>query len=171
VVAPVARLEVARDIVVEADPRGLDPRTTEERVKPMFDFLRRSAPRPPSTALSHAIESDGLPSWIGSASMLRVVESNGRYSGRKVTYIRVFDPVLAAERSLEVKAYKDLDTQPELILRTGHIEADGVVMLNRHGEDVDRRHAAVRTRAGRIVTDAAPSESADEQRSAAGTTP
>src|SRR4051794_36287113 len=54
VAALVARLEVARDIVVKAAPRGLDPRTTEERVRPMFDFLRRSAPRPPSTALAHA---------------------------------------------------------------------------------------------------------------------
>jgi hypothetical protein len=103
--------------------------------------------------------------------MLRVVESNGRYSGRKVTYIRVFDPVLAAERSHTVKEYKDLDTQPELILRTGHIETDGIVMLNRHGQDVDRRHAAVRTRAGRVVTDVAPAEPTDEARAAAGTTP
>jgi hypothetical protein len=118
----------------------------------MFDFMRRSAPRPPSTALGKAIESDGLPPWIGSASMLRVVESRGQYSGRKVTYIRVFDPVLAGERSLDVKGYKDLDAQPDLVFRTGHIESDGAVMLNRHGEDVDTRRAATRTRAGRVVT-------------------
>jgi hypothetical protein len=170
-VAVAARLERVRDIVAEADPRGLDLRTAEERVGVMFGFMRRSAPRPPSDALGHAIESDGLPPWIGSATMLRVVESRGRYSGRKVTYIRVFDPVLAAERSLVVKDYKDLDAQPELILRTGHIESDGIVILNRHGVDVDSRRPSMRTRAGRPVADAAVIERGNEERSAAGSTP
>src|SRR6266536_2498000 len=137
----------------------------------MFDFMRRSVPRPPSDALGRAIESDGLPSWIGSASMLRVVESHGRYSGRKVTYIRVFDPVLAAERSLAVKVYEDLDAQPELILRAGHVESDGIVVLNRHGADVDSRRPSIRTRAGRPVADVAPIKRSDDERSAAGTTP
>ncbi len=81
--------------------------------------------------MRRAIEKDGLPSGIGSATMLRVVQSGGRVSDRKVTLIRVFDPVRAAERALDVRSFGDLDAQPGLILKAGHIESDGIVVITR----------------------------------------
>jgi len=65
--------------------------------------------------------------------MLRVVRSSGRVSDRKVTFIRLFDPVRAAERALDVRSFRDLDPHPGLILKAGHIEPDGIVVITRHG--------------------------------------
>ena len=95
----------------------------------MFGFMRRSAVRSPSAAIRRALEQDGLPPGTPGTSALRVVESRGRYAGRGVTYFRVFDPARAAERVLEVRAYQDLDTHRTLVLRTGHIEQDGSVVV------------------------------------------
>ena len=105
----------------------------------MFGFMRGSGPRSLSKAMRRAIEKDGLPSGISSTSMLRMVQSGGRVADRKVTFIRVFDPVRAAERALDVRAFRDLDAQPGLILRAGHIERDGVVVILRHtpARDID----------------------------------
>ena len=103
----------------------------------MFGFMHRSESRKPSTAIRRALEKDGLPAWIARASMLRVVRSPGRFSDRKVTYIRVFDPVRAAERSLNVRRFRDLDAQPGLILKAGHIEGDGIVVITRHAPPRD----------------------------------
>ena len=68
---------------------------------------------------------------------LGVVESRGSYSGRKVTYIRVFDPARAAERELEVQGFGDLDTHRTLVLRAGHVEKDGTVMINWRAPSAD----------------------------------
>ena len=95
----------------------------------MFGFRHRSSQRSPSAAIGRALESDGLPPGIDRASELGMVESRGRYSGRKVTYFRVFDPARAAERELEVRAFGDLDTHRTLVLRTGHVEQDGTVVM------------------------------------------
>ena len=97
----------------------------------MFGFMRRSGSRSLSKAMRRAIEKDGLPSGIGSASMLRMVQSGGRVADRKVTFIRIFDPVRAAERALDVRVFRDLDAQPGLILKAGHIEPDGIVVILR----------------------------------------
>jgi hypothetical protein len=126
----------------------------------MFSFLRRSAPKSPTAAVCRALEEGGLPSSVTSASMLRVVESRGRYSNRKVTYIRGFAPVRAAERSLDVRGYKDLDAYQDLVLRSGHIEGDGVVM-SRRPSDGDAP-GPIRTRAGRAVPSAAPVGATDD---------
>lgn len=98
----------------------------------MFGFMSRSTSRKPSSAIRKALEKDGLPSGIRRASLLRVVRLPGRFSDRKVTYIRVFDPVRAAARSLDVRRFEDLDSQPGLILKAGHIESDGIVVITRH---------------------------------------
>ncbi len=95
----------------------------------MFGFRRKSGVRSPSAAICRALEADGLPPGIGAASALGVVESRGSYSGRKVTYIRVFDPARAAERAVDVRAFGDLDGHPELVLRMGHVEKDGTVVI------------------------------------------
>ena len=97
----------------------------------MFGFKHTSGSRSLSKVMRRAIEKDGLPSGIESASMLRVVQSGGRVSDRKVTFIRVFDPVRATERALDVQGFRDLDAQPGLILKAGHIEPDGIVVIAR----------------------------------------
>ena len=97
----------------------------------MFDFLRRSGMRSPSGAILRALEADGLPPGTD-LSALGVVTSRGNYSGRKVTYFRVFDPARAAARSVDLlarHAYQDLDAHPDLVLRAGFVERDGAVVI------------------------------------------
>jgi hypothetical protein len=97
----------------------------------MFGLFRRSAPRPLSDAIRIAIEKDGPNAAQTDPTQLRMVESPGRYSDRKVTYFRVFVPVLAAQQSLEVRAFNDLNQHLGLIVRSGHVERDGTVVLTR----------------------------------------
>jgi hypothetical protein len=96
----------------------------------MFSMFRKSQPRRPTTALSRALVSDGLPPGM-EASSLSVVEHHGSYSGRRVTYFRVFDPIRVTERALHVQDYADLDVHPDLVLGSGHVEADGAVVLSK----------------------------------------
>jgi hypothetical protein len=97
----------------------------------MFGLFRRSGPRPLSEAVTRAIEKDGSASAVVATAPLLMVESNGRYSDRKVTYFRVFDPALATQRSLDVRTFRDLDDAQGLIVRSGHVERDGSVVLTR----------------------------------------
>jgi hypothetical protein len=96
----------------------------------MFSMFRKSQPRRPTTALCQALVSDGLPPGM-EASSLSVVEQHGSYSGRRVTYFRIFDPIRVAERALQVRGYADLEVYPELVLGSGHFEADGAVVLSK----------------------------------------
>jgi hypothetical protein len=93
----------------------------------MFGFLRTPVPRSPSAAISRVVELAGLPADVSHSSLLRVVESRGRYSGRKVLFIRCFDPVRAAESAVIVQRFRDLDAHPGLVLWSGHVESDGIV--------------------------------------------
>ena len=95
----------------------------------MFGFMRRSGERSRSAAIQRALERDGLPPGIDAAAALGVVESGGTYAGRRVSYIRVFDPARAAERAVDVRAFGDLDGHPDLVLRMGHVEKDGTVVI------------------------------------------
>ena len=97
----------------------------------MFGLFRRSASRPLSDSIRIAIEKDGMTPASGDPAQYRMVESGGRYSDRKVTYFRVFVPVLAAQQSLDVRAFTDLDQHQGLIVRSGHVERDGTVVLTR----------------------------------------
>lgn len=113
----------------------------------MFNMFRKSQPRRPTAALCQALASDGLPPGM-EASSLNVVEHHGSYSGRHVTYFRVFDPIRIAERALHVRGYADLDVHPDMVLGSGHFEADGAVVLSKR----DRPPSAnppVRTEANR----------------------
>jgi hypothetical protein len=97
----------------------------------MLNFLHRSGTRSPSPAILRALEANGLPSGTD-ASTLGVVESPGRYAGRKVTNFRVFDPARAAERSVDVftnYTYQDLNAHLDLVLKSGFIEQDGAVVM------------------------------------------
>lgn len=95
----------------------------------MFDFFRKPAAKSPSAALRQSLERDGLLATHDAAS-LQVVESSGGYSGRKVTFIRVFDAARAREIGVDVRAYADLDSHPDLVLRAGHVEKDGEITIN-----------------------------------------
>ena len=124
----------------------------------MFKFMRSSGMRSPSGAVLRALQADGLPPGTD-ISALGVVESRGSYSGRKVTYVRVFDPKRAAARAVDVftnYTYQDLNAHPDLVLRAGFIERDGTVVLFSRAPGV---HAAVppRERADRA-------EHADDER-------
>ena len=96
----------------------------------MFNFMRRSSPQSPTTAIRHALKEDGLFSAGGESIALGVVESRGRYAGRTVRFFRVFDPARTGTRGLDIRSYKDLNAHPGLLLRTGHVEADGSVIID-----------------------------------------
>jgi hypothetical protein len=97
----------------------------------MFGLFRRPTARPLTDAIRRAIEKDGMTAPVSNPSELRMVESRGRYSDRKVTYFRIFDPTSAAQRSMDIQRYQDFDVFPGLILRSGHVEHDGMVILTR----------------------------------------
>jgi hypothetical protein len=79
--------------------------------------------------------------------MLRVVALKGRFSDRKVTHIRIFDPLRAQALALAVRGFRDLDDYPRLVLRAGHIETNGSIFITRKevGRDAEapRRVARV----------------------------
>jgi hypothetical protein len=81
--------------------------------------------------MSQALVSEGLPPGMN-PSTLEVVLRNGTYSGRNVSYFRVFDPVRIEERTLQVRAFTDLDSYPDLVLGSGHVENDGAIVLSKH---------------------------------------
>jgi hypothetical protein len=103
----------------------------------MFDFMRRSSPQSPTTAIRHALKEDGLFSAGGESVALSVVESRGRYAGRTVRYFRVFDPARTSTRGLNIRSYQDLSAHPSLLLRTGHVEADGSVIIDHRVPSLD----------------------------------
>jgi hypothetical protein len=97
----------------------------------MFGLFRRSAPRPLTDAIRQAMQRDGHTPAILDPAKLRMVESKGRYSDRKVTYFRVFDPSSTAQRQLDIRRYQDFDDRQGLVVRSGHVETDGTVILTR----------------------------------------
>jgi len=107
------------------------------RWAPLFGLFRRPAPRPLTDAIRRAIEMDGLTQSGSTLTRLQMVESKGRYSNRKVTYFRVFDPTPAAQSSLELGRYQDFDVFSGRVLRSGHVERDGTVVLARSANPTD----------------------------------
>jgi hypothetical protein len=95
----------------------------------MFSLFRKSQPRQLTAAMTRALVSDGLPPGM-QPSTLSVVLQHGSYSGRRVSYFRIFDPIRLAERGLQVQAFTDLDAHPDLVLGSGHVESDGAVVLS-----------------------------------------
>ena len=115
----------------------------------MFDFLHflgKSGLRRPSVAIRRALEADGLPPGTDLSS-LGTVASRGNYSGREVTFFRLFDPKRAAGRAVDVftdYAYQDLNAHLDLVLRAGFIEQDGTVVLFARTRAVDAPPARAR---------------------------
>ena len=106
----------------------------------MLRFFRRSQSNHPGRLLTQALRGTGMPAGVDPA-MLSVVQQSGSYSGRRVTYFRVFDPTRNIERSAVIRQYTDLDSCPELVVASGHIEQDGAVVLSQR----DRTDGSVTT--------------------------
>lgn len=115
----------------------------------MFSLFRKSQPRRPTAGIAHALVSEGLPPGM-EPSTLAVVLQFGSYSGRRVNYFRVFDPIRVEERKLQVRTFSDLDASPELVIGSGHVEVDGVVVLTRRDRS-QATSALVRDEADRSV--------------------
>ncbi len=96
----------------------------------MFKFLRKSTPTHPTAELSRAMVDAGRAAG-SDVGGLCVLERQGTYSDRKVTYFRVFDPAAVASRAVTAAVYTDLDSYPDLVRAAGHIERDGAIVLNR----------------------------------------
>jgi hypothetical protein len=97
----------------------------------MFKFLSRSAARYPT--IRETLAEAGVPSAADPAG-LTVLERMGSYSGRRVNFFRAFDPRGAAARSVSVHGFRDLDGHPDLLLGSGHVEHEGLVMLDDRAE-------------------------------------
>ena len=82
-------------------------------------------------AFGRSAAASGLPPGVDDHTTLRVVERQERYSGRKVTQVRVFAPSQAEAHGVAVGAYGDLDAHPDIVLWTGRVEQDGTVNLTR----------------------------------------
>lgn len=97
----------------------------------MFGLFARTSPRSLTDAIRQAIQRDGHTAADLDPARLQMVESSGRYSDRKVTYFRIFDPASATQRALDIRRYQDLDAFLGLVVRSGHVERDGTVVLTR----------------------------------------
>ena len=100
----------------------------------MFKFLNRTAPR--YLTIRETLARAGVPS-AADPTVLTVLERMGSYSGRRVTFFRAFDSTSAQARTLQLAAYRDLDAHQELLLGSGHVEREGLVMLD---ERVEAEH-------------------------------
>jgi hypothetical protein len=96
----------------------------------MFSFLRRSSFRSQElpAMIRTALVNDGL-SPPTDPNALRLLERHGSYSGRRVSFFRIFDAGRAAERGVRPRSFADLEAYPELVLAAGHIEHGGAVAL------------------------------------------
>ena len=103
----------------------------------MFNLFRKSQPQHPTAAIVQAMTTDGLPPGMDAAT-LTVLQQRGSYSGRKVSYFRVFDPLRVSDRPFKVNEFGDLDAHPELVVGSGHVEQNGAVVLTR----MDRTHSS-----------------------------
>jgi hypothetical protein len=99
----------------------------------MFN-LHRSAPRYPT--IRQALARAGLSSATNPA-VLGVVERRGSYSGRRVNFFRTFDPSHAEAQKVQVRDFDALDAHQDLVLASGHVEREGMVVINRRAEAAD----------------------------------
>ena len=97
----------------------------------MFHFFHRSQSRDPT--IRQALAQAGLPSATDAAG-LGVLERHGSYAGRRVKFFRAFDATRAAARGIQVQAFTDLDAHQDLVLGSGHVEREGIVVVNRRPE-------------------------------------
>ncbi len=53
---------------------------------------------------------------------LRRVEYEAEVGGKPVVMVRIFNPATADEKGIDVKDYKSLDSQPDLVLYEGYYQ-------------------------------------------------
>ena len=113
----------------------------------MFSFLRRSRPSDSNGTIRQAVVGDSPQSDLNPQT-LAVLKRHGSYSGRPVDYFRVFILTTAETVRVQARRYEDLDTHPELVVGSGHIERGGVVVLtprpSRHATPTPARLEAKR---------------------------
>ena len=97
----------------------------------VFNFLHRSAPRYPT--IRQTLVNAGLLSSTD-PDALTVLERHGSYSGRRVNFFRAFNPTHATAGAIRIRAFADLDAHRELVLSSGHVEHEGMVVLNSQPE-------------------------------------
>ena len=115
----------------------------------MFRLISSSGPRPPTPAMAAALIGDGLPPGMQPGT-LSVVEQHGTYSGRRVSYFRVFDPIRVSERGLQIRRFTDLDAHPSLVIGSGHLESDGGIVLSKR-EKLEAIATPMRSEASRAA--------------------
>jgi hypothetical protein len=118
------------------DTHGLTRQTcVETRTTHMaFSFLHRPEARYSAIRQALAQAPLGPPAPVA----LTILEQPGSYVGRHVTFFRAFDPRHAATAGVHVRAFRDLDAHPELVLGSGHVEREGrVVITGRREQDND----------------------------------
>jgi hypothetical protein len=80
----------------------------------MFNFFNRSRPRYPT--IRQALVQAGL-STADDPTRVAVLEKHGQFSGRRVNFFRAFEP-----------------GHQDLLLGSGHVEHEGLVVVNRQSE-------------------------------------
>ena len=93
----------------------------------MWRFWEKAGAVPVSEKVRLLLEKERHVTVAG-ATGLRMITQRGHYADRPVTYFRVFDPAAVAGTGRELRRYDDLDTG--LIVHSGHIERDGMTVLN-----------------------------------------
>ena len=90
------------------------------------------------------------------AAPLRMMQQDGRYADRSVTYFQVFDPATAGTPGADLRNLRTLDARH--ILYSGFIERNGAIVLN------DNRDARSVLRSGHVERDGqgAPRERASQ---------
>ena len=101
----------------------------------MFGFIFGSSkPKAVPEAIRSALR-EKLGSDSRQLDQCQAVERSGRYAGRKVRHVRVFDPRLLKSLAGQV-SYATLDTQKASIIFEGHFEQNGGLVIS------DRRQVA-----------------------------
>lgn len=72
---------------------------------------------------------------------LRVVKSKGLLGNRPACFIRIYNHENALKSGVHVKAYYDLDKQPDLILYKGYILENDFIYITKCDTDVVRQNS------------------------------
>lgn len=89
-------------------------------------WLRGRGPGPLSQQVRNAIV-DRYSTTDDIVGKLTMIRKSGKFAGRKVTHVRVFD---ATVHDIAISRYSDLDTDQESIRYTGRIEQGGYSYLD-----------------------------------------
>ena len=90
-------------------------------------WLRGRGPTPLSDKVRHAIV-DRYRTTDENVAKLSMIRKSGKFAGRKVTHIRVFD---SSEIIPEITSFSDLDSDKSSIRYTGRVEKGGYLYLDR----------------------------------------